>query len=228
VASIVVLVPAAVRLTVGEGRGPAFGRLLIASGVPLVLLFLVGPAVHALAGRPAGWSPALGGVPIPLPPLAVLFAAAVLSVRRPASVIGFGHGFLPAAAVSLAIVAAIVGITLRAYTAHGGATPIEAPPGGWWAGTAVAILCAGLGLEWWLRGVVFTAAVEWRGASWAVGWSAAVGAIAGSIRGPEAQLWGLVAGAAFGAVRTRWPQVPALALAHGIGSAVLGFLFAPW
>jgi hypothetical protein len=130
--------------------------------------------------------------------------------------------------VSLAIVAAIVGITLRAYTAHGGATPIEAPPGGWWAGTAVAILCAGLGLEWWLRGVVFTAAVEWRGASWAVGWSAAVGAIAGSIRGPEGQLWGLVAGAAFGAVRTRWPQVPALALAHGIGSVVLGFLFAPW
>jgi apolipoprotein N-acyltransferase len=227
-ASVVVLVPSTVRFAVGQGRGPAFGRLLIASGFPLVLLFLTDPAVRALAGRPAGWSPALGGVPIPLPPLMVLAAAAVLSRGRPARAIGFGHGFLPAAAVSLAIVAAIVGITLRAYSAHGGATPIEPPPGGWWAGTAVAIVPAGLGLEWWLRGVVFAAAVDWRGASWAVGWSAALGAIAGSMRGPEAQLWGLVTGAAFGAVRTRWPQVPALALADGIGSAVLGFLFAPW
>ncbi|HLW47318.1 MAG TPA: apolipoprotein N-acyltransferase [bacterium] len=228
VASAAALAPGAARLAVGDGRGPAFGRLLAASAVPLAALFAIAPALHALAGTPAGWAPAPLGVSVPLPPLAVLVATALLSRRRAGSAAGFGRGFMPAAAASLAIVAAMVAIALRAFTAHGGATPITAPAGGWWAGTAVQVLVVGLGLEWWLRGLVFAAAAEWRGAGWAVGWSAVLGAIAGSARGPEAGLWGLVAGAAFGLVRTRWAQVPALALAHGIGSAVLGFAFAPW
>jgi apolipoprotein N-acyltransferase len=227
-ASVIALAPGAARLAAGEGRGPAFGRLLIASAVPLAAFFLIEPAARALAHRPPGWEPAVGGVPVPLPPLVVLAAAAVMSRRKTAFAVGFGRGFAPAAAASLAIVAAIAGIVLRAFTAHGGTAPITAPPGGWWAGTAVDVAVVGLGMEWWLRGVVFAAALEWRGAAWAIGWTAVLGAVAGSARGPEAALWGLAAGAAFGAVRTRWAQVPALALAHGIGSAVLGFLFAPW
>jgi hypothetical protein len=158
----------------------------------------------------------------------VLAAAALMSRRRSAPAIGFGRGVAPAAAVSLACVGAIGGIVLRAFTAHGGELPLTAPPGGWWAGTAADVGVVGLSVEWWLRGLVYAAAVEWRGQAWAVGWSAALGAIAGSVRGPEAEVWGLVAGLAFGAVRTRWAQVPALALAHGIGEAVLGFLFMPW
>ena len=55
-----------------------------------------------------------------------------------------------------------------------------------------------------------------------------LGAVAAAPRGAEAALWGLAAGAGFGLVRTRWAQVPALAVAHGIGDATLGFLFGPW
>jgi hypothetical protein len=167
-------------------------------------------------------------VPIPLPPLAVLVAAALLSLRRPAPEVGFGGGFIPAAAVSLAVVAALAGAAARAFTAHGGTMPLVPPPGGWWWGTVVQVLVVGLGFEWWLRGVVFAAAAAWRGPVSAVGWPAALGALAQMPRGPEAVLWGLAAGTAFGLVRTRWPQVPALALAHGLGAAFFGFLFGPW
>jgi apolipoprotein N-acyltransferase len=227
-ASAAALIPGAAHLAVGDGHGQAFGRLAVASAVPLAAFFAVEPAVRILAGRPPGWEPALGAVPVPLPPLVVLAAAAVMSRRRDRATMGFGRGFVPAAAVSLGIVALSTGIAVRAFTAHGGAMPLTAPPGGWWAGTAAEVLIVGLGMEWWLRGVVFAAALEWRGAAWAVGWSALLGAIAGSARGPEAGLWGLIGGAAFGLVRRRWAQVPALALAHGAGGAVLGFLFAPW
>ena len=234
-ASAVAVAPRLAHLAVGEGRGPAAARLGVASAVPLAALFLTdalarrvsGFNVMAAGGGPA-WSPALAGVPIPLPPLAALVAAALLSFRRPAPEVGFGRGFVPAAAVSLAIVAALAAVAARAFTAHGGTMPIAPPPGGWWWGTAVQVLVAGLGFEWWLRGVVFAAAAAWRGPGWAVGWSAALGAIAQLPRGPEAALWGLAAGTAFGLVRTRWPQVPALALAHGLGGAFFGFLFGPW
>jgi apolipoprotein N-acyltransferase len=227
-ASAAVLAPQAARFAAGDARGPAFARLLAASAVPLAAVWLVAPAVRLVAGHPAAWTPGPGGAPIPLQPLVVLVAAAVMSRRRSAAAVGFGRGFVPAAAVSLAVVGALVGIALRAFTAHGGAMPLTAPPGGWWAGIAVDVFIEGLGFEWWLRGVVYAAALEWRGAAWAVGWSAVLGAAALSARGPEAELWGLLGGVAFGLVRTRWAQVPALALAHGAGSAALDFLFTPW
>lgn len=227
-ASAAAVAPRMARLAVAEGRAPAFARLLAVTVVPLAALLLVDPAVRTLAGGRAGWVPVVAGVPVPLPPLAVLVAAALSSRRRPAAEVGFGRGLVPAAAVSLAIVGLLVAVVVRAFTAHGGAVPITPPPGGWWPGGAVQVLIVGLGMEWWLRGVVFAAASAWRGAAWAVGWSAVLGAIAETPRGPEAAMWGLVAGAAFGLVRTRWAQVPALALAHGIGATALGFLFGPW
>jgi apolipoprotein N-acyltransferase len=227
VASAAVLFPHVARLAAGDGRAPAFARLLGVSAGPLAAAVLI-DAVGRFVWGPARWSPLLGGVPVPLPPLMVLAAAAILSRRKRPAAMGFGPGFVPAAAVSLAAVGAIVGITLRAFSAHGGSIPWTAPPGGWWIGIAVNVAVAGLGLEWWLRGVVYAAAREWRGVWWAVGWSAVLGAAAESVRGPEAAIWGLVAGVMFGLVRARWAQVPALALAHGAGSAVLDFLFMPW
>ncbi|HKX19750.1 MAG TPA: CPBP family glutamic-type intramembrane protease, partial [bacterium] len=122
----------------------------------------------------------------------------------------------------------LAAVALRAFTAHGGAMPLEAPLGGWWPGTAVAIVVVGLGFEWWLRGVVFAAASAWRGPGWAIAWTAVLGALAEAPRGAEAVLWGLVTGAAFGLVRTRWAQVPALAIARGAGDVIFGFLFGPW
>jgi len=221
VASAIAVAPRVARLAVEEDRGPAFARLLVASAVPLGALVLVDAGGRA-------FSPAVAGVPVPLPPLAVLVTAALLSRRRPAAEIGFGRGFAPAAAVALTIVAALAWIAARAFTAHGGTVPVTPPPGGWWPGMVPQVLIVGLGFEWWLRGIVFAAATAWRGPVWAAGWGAVLGAAAGMLRGPETALWGLAAGAAFGAVRARWAQVPALALAHGAGSALLGFLFRPW
>jgi hypothetical protein len=86
----------------------------------------------------------------------------------------------------------------------------------------------GAGLEWWLRGLVFDAAVAWRGWRMAVPWSALLGTVAAAPRGAEAMVWGLCAGGAFGLIRARWAQVPALALAHGVGNVLLGFLISPW
>lgn len=239
-ASALAVAPRLAQFALGGGRGAAAARLGVASAVPLGALLVTDALARDLAGGfhslvagggSAGgtaWSPAVAGAPIPLPPLAVLVAAALLSLRRPASEVGFGGGFIPAAAVSLAAVAALAGVAARAFTAHGGTMPLVPPPGGWWWGTVVQVLVVGLGFEWWLRGVVFAAAAAWRGPVWAVGWPAALGALAQMPRGPEAVLWGLAAGTAFGLVRTRWPQVPALALAHGLGAAFFGFLFGPW
>ena len=212
----------------GGGRGQALARLAGVSTGPLAALLAVETLARGVVHAGAAWVPAAGGAPLPLPPLAVLVAAAVLSLRRPAAENGFGRGFVPALLAALAVVAAFAVVAQRAFAAHGGTMPLAAPPGGWWAGTAVQILIVGLGFEWWLRGVVFAAAATWRGPGWAVAWSAALGAIAEAPRGAEAVLWGLAAGAAFGLVRRRWAQVPALAIAHGVGDAIFASLFGPW
>jgi len=227
IATAAAVAPSAARLALDDGRAPAFARLIAVSAGPLAAL--------VAAGRWGTGAAVVAGIPVPLPALAVLFAAALLTGvwrriggRATAAEIGFGRGFAPAAAVSLAFVAACAGIALWAFTSHGGPFPITPPPGGWGPGLVPQILIVGLGFEWWLRGVVFAAARAWRGPAWAVGWSAVLGAVAAAPRGAEAALWGLAAGAGFGLVRTRWAQVPALAVAHGIGDAALGFLFGPW
>ena len=227
-ASAAVVAPGLARLAVGDGRGPAFARLAGVSVVPLAALAAAEALARTVGSRGDGWAPSLAGTPVPLPPLAVLLAAALLSRRRPAAEIGFGRGFVPAALLSLGIVAVLAAVALRAFTAHGGAMPLAAPPGGWWLGSAVEILVVGFGFEWWLRGVVFAAASAWRGPGWAIAWTAVFGALAEAPRGAEAVLWGLAAGAGFGLVRTRWAQVPALAIAHGAGDVIFGFLFGAW
>ncbi|HET7265421.1 MAG TPA: apolipoprotein N-acyltransferase [bacterium] len=226
-ASAAAVVPKLAPLAIGDGRGRAFVRLAGASALPLAALFAVDAIARSVADGGAAWAPAPGGVPVPLPPLALLVAAALLSIRRPAAEIGFGRGFVPALLVSLAAVAGLAAVALRAFTAHGGAMPVAAPAAGWWSG-AVPMLIAGLGFEWWLRGVVFAAATTWRGPAWAVPWGAVLGALAYAPRGAEAMLWGLIAGVVFGLVRRRWAQVPALAIAHGAGAAIFDFLFGPW
>ncbi len=115
-----------------------------------------------------------------------------------------------------------------AFSRHGGALPYSPPPGGWWAGGAVQVLIVGGALEWWLRGLVFELAAEWRGPLVALLWAAVLGMLAASPRGPEAMVWELAGGLVFGLIRLRWPQVPALALAHGAGNLLLGFLTSPW
>lgn len=227
-ASAAAVAPGLVQFSVGDGRGRAFARLVEVSAVPLAGLVAVEALARTLGGGGVAWAPSLGGTPVPLPPLAVLLAAALLSRRRPAVENGFGRGFVPAVLVSLAVVAALAAVALRAFTAHGGAMPLAAPPGGWWPGTTVEILVVGFGFEWWLRGVVFAVASAWRGSGWAIAWTAVLGALAEAPRGAEAVLWGLTAAAAFGLVRTRWTQVPALAIAHGAGGVIFGFLFGPW
>jgi apolipoprotein N-acyltransferase len=210
-----------------DGRGPAFARLAWVSALPLAAVLAVGAAVRHLPAAGA-WPPVMAGVPVPPAPLAALAAAALLSLRRSPRDVGFGRGFFPATATALGVTAVLAGVALRGFTAHGGTMPVTAPPGGWWRGGAADVLIVGFGLEWWLRGVVYRAAADWRGPAWAVGWSAVLGAMAEAPRGAEAVVWGLAAGLAFGIIRMRWAQVPALALAHGAGEAVFGFLFGPW
>jgi len=86
----------------------------------------------------------------------------------------------------------------------------------------------GLALEWWLRGLVFASAASWGGWRLGVVWSTLLGALAGVPRGAEAMVWGVCAGCVLGLIRARWAQVPALAVAHGTGNVLLGFLISPW
>ena len=204
---------------------PAFVRLLIVSAVPLL-------AIAAVAwGVDAARAPGLlvAGAPVPLPVLAVLGANILFSVGRPVRSLGFQvAGFVPAVAAGLAVVGVVAGVAAHAFAAQGAPVSFVSPPGGWWAGSIVQVLVVGLTLEWWLRGLVYGAALAWRGWRVAVAWSAVLGLLAASPRGAEAMVWSCCAGLAFGAIRTRWPQVPALAVAHGAGAVVLGFLLSPW
>ncbi|HYM68572.1 MAG TPA: apolipoprotein N-acyltransferase, partial [bacterium] len=204
---------------------PALVRLLTVSAVPLLAIATVSWGVDAT--RAPGLL--VAGAPVPLPVLAVLAANVLFSVGRPVRSLGFqAAGFVPAAAAGLAVVGVVVGVAAQAFAAQGAPVSFVSPPGGWWAGSAVQVLVVGLTFEWWLRGLVYDAALAWRGWRVAVAWSAVLGLLAASPRGAEAMVWSCCAGLAFGAIRTRWPQVPALAVAHGAGAVFLGFLLSPW
>ncbi len=219
----VLLLPPARDWGTAQARAPAFRRLVVVSTLPLAA------AAAAAALRAAGVpDPAIGGAPLPLPALAVLAAAALLTRDR-AREIGRGTaGFLPAALGGLAAVAAFAAVAARAFAAHGLPPALVPPPGGWALGTAVQIVIVGLAQEWWLRGLVFAAAAGWKGGAAALVWSALLGMAAASVRGPETMVWALFSGAVFGLIRLRWTQVPALALAHGAGRVLLGFLLSSW
>ncbi|GEM_PF-25642 len=213
------------RPAVSAAADAGFARLLLVSAVPLGAL-----AAAAWAFGEARTSDvAVWGVPLPVPVLAALAATALLTAGRSARSVGLQPaGFAPAVGLALAVVGCLVGIVVEAFAAQGLQVSLVAPPGGWWAGGAVQILVVGVTFEWWLRGLVYEAAVAWRNWPLAVAWSAVLGVLAASPRGAEAMIWSGCAGLAFGAIRTRWAQVPALALAHGVGVVALGFLLSPW
>ena len=225
-ATAALLLPRSLGFLAEEAGAGAFPRLA-QSALPFLGLagaeWLRGPA-------PAGAAPAV----LPASILALLAVTAVLSIGRPARDLGFRlRGFLPAAAVGLAAVAALTLIARHAFAAHGPAPPLltpvlQGPHGTRWAATLVRALAVGLAFEWWLRGLVFAAAAGWRGEVAAVLWPAFLGMAAASLRGPEAMAWGLYGGVIFGAIRARWAQIPALAVTHGAGTILLGFLFSPW
>jgi apolipoprotein N-acyltransferase len=205
-------------------RDAAFVRLLTTSVVPLA-------ALAVTAWRLGADSPGLvvRGMPIPLPILALLATVILLSRGRSARDLGFqAAGFVPAAAIGLACVAGLTVVAGRAVAAHGGVPSFVPPIGGWVLGGAVQVVIVGFTLEWWLRGLVFSSASAWRG--WRVGllWAAVLGAVAAAPRGAEAIVWGLFSGLLFGVIRARWAQVPALAVAHGAGNILLGFLISSW
>jgi apolipoprotein N-acyltransferase len=207
-----------------ELRDPALRRLLAVSLVPLSALGAA--AALSAAGVP---DPAIGGAAVPLPVLAVLASLLLLARGVPARDLGLtAAGFAPAALAGLAAVAAFTLLAVRGAAAYSPAPALTPPPGGWAMGGAVQVLVVGLALEGWLRGLVFAAAAAWRGRAPAVLWAALLGAAAALPRGPEAMVWSLLSGLAFGLIRARWAQVPALALAHGTGAVLLGFLISSW
>jgi apolipoprotein N-acyltransferase len=219
-ASVVLLVPRAAR----ELRGPAdepLARLLAVSFVPLAVLDIARWAVHA-------WFPGRATV-LPLPIVATVASVAALSIGQPLGRVGLQlRGFVPAAVAALAVIGAMYWLALQGFGSHSAPVVLVPPPGGWWTGGAIAVLVVGLTVEWWLRGLVFEAASAWRGWRAAVCWSAALGVAAAVPLGAEAMVWALCVGVAFGCIRARWAQVPALALAHGVGVSLLGFLLSGW
>ncbi len=219
-AAAVLLVPGAVR----EFRGPAeapLTRLVVVSLVPLAALVAARWVVHALV-------PAAGAVML-VPVVAAFAATLALSRGLPLARLGLQlRGFVPAGAAALAVVGVLYGLAVEGFASHGAPVVLTPPPGGWWLGSTLAILVVGLAFEWWLRGLVFDAAAAWGGWRTAVWWSTLLGVAAAVPQGAEAMVWSLCAGAAFGLIRARWAQVPALALAHGVGVVLLGFLLAPW
>lgn len=218
----VLLSPRAVAFIAEEAGTAAFSRLLTASAAPLL----------ALAGTEWLRGPervAVGPVTFPVSILALLIVVALLSLGHPARTLGFqAPGFLPAAVSGLLMVGLLTWVAQHAFATHGATPGLLFPTGGRWGGAVLRAFGVGLALEWWLRGLVFAAAASWRDWKLAVLWSALLGTVAASPRGAEAMVWGLCAGLIFGAIRARWAQVPALAVAHGAGLLLLGFLFSPW
>ncbi len=216
------MLPRALAFVAEEAGTPAFSRLITHSALPLLAVggtaWVQGPG--AVASGPLG---------VPLPLVALLCVTALLSLGHPLRGLGFRTGgFVPALALGLAGVGGLALIVRHAFASHGTAPEIPLPGGGGWSGTAVQALAAGLALEWWLRGLVFADATAWRGWRVAVVWSALLGMAAASWRGAEAMAWALYMGAVLGLVRARWAQVPALAVAHGAGNVLLGFLTSLW
>jgi len=218
------LLPAARPWLAAEACASGFVRLLAVSFLPLAVLVGVAKVSHML-GSP---HMSAGGVAVPTPILAVLAVTVFLSRRQRAADLGFRTaGFLPAAAAGLTVVLALTAVAVAAFRAEAATPAFLLLSGGWWP-AAVQALIVGVSLEWWLRGLVFTAAVAWRGWKPAVLWSALLGMTAAAPRGGEAMVWSLLSGLAFGLLRARWRQVPALALAHGVGNVLLGFVISPW
>ncbi len=217
-AGALMVLPRVLALAVDPSGRPGLARLVAVSVLPLAALVA------------ATWLPAAGaGAVMPLPVLAALAATLLLSLGRSPSDLGLrAAGFAPALLAGLAVVAGLTGLAVRAMSVHGAPPQPSPPPGGWVQGSAAQILVVGLTFEWWLRGLVFAEAAAWRGWRVATVWAALLGAAAGVPRGAEAMVWGLVSGLAFGLIRARWPQVPALAIAHGAGNVALGFLLSSW
>jgi hypothetical protein len=216
------VLPRVLAFVAEEVASPGFARLLIDSMLPLLVFAGAARVVDSRAAAP-------GALAVPISFIALLAVVALLSIGRSRADLGFRiKSFLPAAALGLAFMGALVLIVRHAFASQGAILELTPPRGGWWKGTAVEVAVIGLALEWWLRGLVFADAVAWRGWKVAVAWSALLGATAASSRGAEAMVWALVAGAALGLVRARWAQVPALAVAHGVGNVLLGFLISSW
>ncbi len=216
------VLPRALAFLGEEATTPAFARLLTNSALPLVIL-TAAARLSALKGADIG----SGVVPIAL--LVLLGVIVFLSAGRSRAELGLRlGGFVPAAAIGFGFVGALVLVARYAFATHGASLDLVAPRGGWWLGTAVQVVIVGLTLEWWLHGLVFADAVAWRGWRLAVVWSALLGTVAVASRGAEAMTWALCGGAALGLIRARWTQVPALAVVHGVGNVLLGFLIPSW
>jgi apolipoprotein N-acyltransferase len=220
--SVVLLLPRGLVLIAEEAGRPPFARLIIRSAFPLLAIGGVAWAQGSGAASP-------GPLGMPLPLVAVLCVTGFMSLGHPLRELGFGiRGFGPALALGLAGVGGLALIARQGFASHGAPPDLGPSGGGGWAGTVVPALVAGLTLEWWLRGLVFADAAAWRGWGVAVVWSALLGTFAASWRGPEAMVWALYLGVVLGLVRARWPQVPALAVAHAAGNVLLGFLISLW
>ena len=221
-AAAALVLPRALAFVGEEAATPAFARLLTDSALPLVVLI----SAVRLAG-PGGAE--IGPAAVPIALVALLVILVLLSAGRSRGEVGLRlGGFVPAAAIGLAFVAALAMVARHAFGTHGASFDLVPPRGGWWVGTAVQVAVVGLALEWWLRGLVFADAVAWRGWRLAVVWSALLGAVAASSLGAEAMVWAVCGGAALGLIRARWAQVPALAVVHGAGNVLLGFLISSW
>ncbi len=209
---------------------PEARRLLAVSLIPLAAV-LATSGLHACGWvRGCATAQGAGEAALSLPVLAVLAATIVLSLRHRELDLGLRFrpaAFVPALVVGAGTVAGLASVAVHGFAAHGTAPVPATPPGGWILGTAVQIAVVGLTLEWWLRGLVFAAASAWRGWPAAVVWAALLGTAAAVPRGAEAMVWALVSGLVFGLIRARWPQVPALAIAHGLGNVLLGFMLSP-
>jgi predicted amidohydrolase len=212
------VLPRAMAFLGEEATTPAFARLLTNSALPLVIV-TAGARLSTLSGAGIG----RGVVPIAL--VALLGVVVFLSAGRSRAELGLRlGGFVPAAAIGSGFLGALVLVVHYAFATHGANLDLVAPRGGWWLGTVVQVVIVGLALEWWLRGLVFADAVAWRGWGLAVVWSALLGTVAVASRGAEAMTWALFSGTALGLIRARWTQVPALAVVHGVGNVLLGFL----
>ncbi len=220
--AVALVVPRALAFVAEEAGTAPFSRLITDSVVPLLVLAGVAWAF----GRGAV---AVGSIAVSIQVLALLGVTTVLSVRRTRRELGFRiENFVPAVIVALAAIGALTLVARHAFASHGAVLDLAPPRGGWWTGIAVQVCGAGLALEWWLRGLVFSDAASWRGWKVAVVWSALLGMAAASPSGAEAMMWAFCGGTVLGLIRARWPQVPALAVAHGVGNVLLGFLISPW
>lgn len=148
----------------------------------------------------------------------------VLSSLRPLYEWGFRvRGLISSLAAGTAVVGVLWGGLALALRANDLPADILVPEGGW-AVEILRQLIIGLGMEAWLRGIVYTPAGQWKGWGFAVAAGAFLGMVVQRGLTAEAMAWAMITGAAFGVIRAKTGNALGLVIPHALGNILFSVM----